>query len=30
MNRGGVLVAIAGVILVSVNMFFWGRLALGL
>jgi sodium-dependent dicarboxylate transporter 2/3/5 len=30
MNKGGVLIAIAGVFMVSVNMFFWGRLVLGL
>ncbi|MDR0592683.1 MAG: SLC13 family permease [Bifidobacteriaceae bacterium] len=30
MNKAGVLIAIAGVIMVSVNMFIWGRVALGL
>jgi sodium-dependent dicarboxylate transporter 2/3/5 len=30
MNRAGALIAIAGVVMVSVNMFIWGRVALGL
>ncbi|MDR1633468.1 MAG: SLC13 family permease [Bifidobacteriaceae bacterium] len=30
MNKAGVLIAIAGVIMVAVNMFIWGRVALGL
>ncbi|MDR2378823.1 MAG: SLC13 family permease [Bifidobacteriaceae bacterium] len=30
MNRAGVLIAIVGVIMVSVNMFIWGQVALGL
>jgi sodium-dependent dicarboxylate transporter 2/3/5 len=29
MNRAGLLIAVIGVLLVSANMFFWGRLALG-
>ncbi|MDR3359247.1 MAG: SLC13 family permease, partial [Bifidobacteriaceae bacterium] len=30
MNRGGILIALAAVVMVAVNMFFWGRLILGL
>jgi sodium-dependent dicarboxylate transporter 2/3/5 len=30
MNRGGVLIALAGVVLVTVNMYFWGVKALGI
>jgi sodium-dependent dicarboxylate transporter 2/3/5 len=30
MNRGGVLIAIAGVFLVTLNMYFWGMHALGI